>query len=122
MPRETTESRQNSSRYGSSALLSGTVGCTSQSMAPTSVITSVMSLGFDVGGLGDFLPARDLFGHPGRQFRGRVAIDIDAEIFRSLAEFIGGDHCADIGGQFFKNGRRRAARRGDRIERNHFDA
>src|SRR3954447_1827858 len=81
MPRETTESRQNSSRYGSSALLSGTVGCTSQSMAPTSVITSVMSLGFDVGGKGDFLPARDLPGHPSRQFSRRVAIDVDAEIF-----------------------------------------
>src|ERR1700709_624783 len=59
-PRSTAESRQNSSRYGRSAATSGTLGCTSQSMAPTSVRTSVMSFGFDIGGLGYVLPAHDL--------------------------------------------------------------
>ena len=42
---------------GSSALMSGTVGCTSQSMARG---CRVMSLGLEVGGLGDLVPARDL--------------------------------------------------------------
>src|SRR5262249_60540269 len=74
MPRSTTVARQKSSRQGNNAVMSGTVGCTSQSMAARApVMGSSLVVGLDVRRLGDLTPAEHFLAHPGVEFLRRVA-------------------------------------------------
>src|SRR5262245_61896365 len=100
MPRSTTVARQKSSRQGNNAVMSGTVGCTSQSMAARApVMGSSLVVGLDVRRLGDLTPAEHFSPHPGLEFLRRIAGGRDAEMAHPVRKLRRIHHRANIGGQ-----------------------
>src|SRR5215510_116071 len=94
MPRSEIESRQNVSRYGSSALMSGTDGCTSQSMAFSSA--GMASIHLEVGLRRDVAPLRDLRAQEIVELIRRRGLRIDAERLGPRGEFGRGDDDGNV--------------------------
>src|SRR5215475_14888340 len=97
--------------------MSGTVGCTSQSMAVgTPVMGSSLVVGLDVRCLGDLTPAEHLPAHPGVEFLRRVAGGRDTEMTHLVRKLSRIHHRANIGGQFVEHRRGHAGGRNQALK------
>src|SRR5215471_18733035 len=123
MPRSTTVARQKSSRWGNSAVISRTVGCTSQSMAARAPVMAFSSLvGLDVRRRGDLRPAEHFSVHPGLEFLRRIAGGRDTEMAHPVHKLRRIHHRANIGGQFVEHRRGYAGGRNQRVESDDVEA
>src|SRR5215471_11970249 len=103
--------------------MSGTVGCTSQSMAARApVMGSSLVVGLDVRRLGDLRPAEHFSPHPGLEFLRCVAGGSNTEMAHPVRKLSRIHDQANIGGQFVEHGRGYASGRNQGIESDDVEA
>src|SRR5262245_65637923 len=102
--------------------MSGTVGCTSQSMAARApVMGSSLVVGLDVRRLGDLTLAEHFLAHPGVEFLRRVAGGRDTEMTQPVRKLSRIHHTTNIGRRFVAHRRGHVGARNQWIYRDDDD-